>query len=35
VIKKSTKQKEMIDLLRQRNGNLTITMTVQRFNQVD
>jgi hypothetical protein len=35
VIKKSTKQKEMIDLLRQRNGNLTITLTVQRFNQVD
>lgn len=35
VIKKSTKQKEMIDQLRQRNGNLTITLTVQRFNQVD
>jgi len=35
VIKKSTKQKEMVDELRQRNGNLTITLTVQRFNQVD
>jgi hypothetical protein len=35
VIKKSTKQKEMMDQLRQRNGNLTITLTVQRFNQVD
>jgi hypothetical protein len=35
VIKKSTKQKAMIDELRQRNGNLTITLTVQRFNQVD
>lgn len=35
VVKKSTKQKEMMDALRQRNGNLTITMTVQRFNQVD
>jgi len=35
VIKKSTKQKEMLDELRQRNGNLTITLTVQRFNQVD
>jgi hypothetical protein len=35
VIKKSTKQKAMIDELRERNGNLTITLTVQRFNQVD
>ena len=35
VIKKSTKQKAMMDELRQRNGNLTITLTVQRFNQVD
>ena len=35
VIKKTTKQKEMMDQLRQRNGNLTITLTVQRFNQVD
>ncbi len=35
VIKKSTKQKDMLDELRQRNGNLTITLTVQRFNQVD
>jgi hypothetical protein len=25
----------MMDQLRQRNGNLTITLTVQRFNQVD
>jgi hypothetical protein len=24
-----------MDQLRQRNGNLTITLTVQRFNQVD
>ena len=35
VVKKATKQKQMMDDLRQRNGNLTITMTVQRFNQVD
>jgi hypothetical protein len=35
VIKKSTKQKQFIDKIRERNGNLTVTMTVQRFNQVD
>ena len=35
VVKKATKQKQMMDDLRQRNGNLTITITVQRFNQVD
>ena len=35
VIKKSTKQKQFIDRIRERNGNLTVTMTVQRFNQVD
>jgi hypothetical protein len=35
VVKKSTKQKEFIDRIRERNGNLTVTMTVQRFNQVD
>ena len=34
VIKKSTKQKQFIDKIRERNGNLTVTMTVQRFNQV-
>lgn len=35
VIKKSTNQKQFIDKMRERNGNLTITMTVQRFNQID
>jgi ferredoxin len=28
-------QKQFIDKMRERNGNLTITMTVQRFNQID
>jgi hypothetical protein len=35
VIKKSTNQKEFIDKIRERNGNLTVTMTVQRFNQIE
>jgi hypothetical protein len=35
VIKKTAKQKEFIDKIRERNGNLMITLTVQRFNQVD
>jgi hypothetical protein len=35
VIKRSTNQKEFIDKIRERNGNLTVTMTVQRFNQID
>jgi hypothetical protein len=35
VIKKSTNQKQFIDKIRERNGNLTITMTLQRFNQID
>jgi hypothetical protein len=32
VIKKSTVQKDFIDKIRERNGNMTVTLTVQRFN---
>jgi hypothetical protein len=32
VVKKSTIQKEFIDQIRERNGNMTVTLTVQRFN---
>jgi len=35
VVKRSTNQKQFIDQIRERNGNLTVTMTVQRFNQLD
>jgi hypothetical protein len=32
VIKRSTVQKDFIDKIRVRNGNMTVTLTVQRFN---
>lgn len=32
VLKKSTDQKEFMDKIRERNGNLTVTLTVQRYN---
>mgnify|MGYP001765983599 FL=1 len=35
VMRKDANQKKFLDELRVRNGNLTITMTVQRFNAVD
>ena len=35
VMRKDANQKKFLDELRVRNGNLTITMTVQRFNEVD
>lgn len=32
VLKKSSDQKEFMDKIRERNGNLTVTLTVQRYN---